>query len=209
VLRNETHKLEHHMSLKIENSSPDVPLPTLKLDNQFAVVGGSARFYCEAFIGKKELPDMEIGIKWYRTLDGDEQEISEDWQEIVKREDEQIVGSYLNIPSVTVSHFGRYLCRIEIGNSPTHRLNMSADLINALPIIVEDINLLLDPYFLAVCAFVATISIISALVRFTRLCSKNTKELESLPLTLRQKSKNCLSLSDEVKVLMIDLHERR
>ncbi|KAG5673504.1 hypothetical protein PVAND_003548 [Polypedilum vanderplanki] len=31
-----------------------------------------ARFYCEAFVGKKVLPDIAISIRWYHSNEGDE-----------------------------------------------------------------------------------------------------------------------------------------
>lgn len=43
----------------------------------------------------------------------------------MNREDDQIVGALLRIPKVDKHHYGRYMCRIEIGNA-AHRLEMSA-----------------------------------------------------------------------------------
>ncbi|CRK91889.1 CLUMA_CG005509, isoform A [Clunio marinus] len=157
VLRNDTHKIEHQIVLKVLESSPDVPLATFTPQNQFADIGGSARFFCEAFVGKKDLPDISISIKWYHMSDGNQDDvINDNQQEVVKREEEEIIGSYLTISEVTSSHFGRYLCRVEMGNSQTHRLEMSAELINALPIETNNF-IFLNPYLLASCAFVITL----------------------------------------------------
>lgn len=41
------------------------------------------------------------------------------------REDDQIVGALLTIPEIKSHNYGRYVCRIEIGNA-AHRLDMSA-----------------------------------------------------------------------------------
>lgn len=41
------------------------------------------------------------------------------------REDDQIVGALLTIPKVGLHNYGRYICRIEIGNA-AHRLELSA-----------------------------------------------------------------------------------
>jgi expansin (peptidoglycan-binding protein) len=46
------------------------------------------------------------------------------------REDGQIIGSYLEIPSIKSHHYGRYLCRIETGNV-NNKLEMSAWLLRS------------------------------------------------------------------------------
>jgi len=185
VLRNDTHKMEHHVKLTVLDSSPDIPLATFIPGNQFANLGGTARFFCEAFVGKKDLPDISISIKWYHVTDDNQQDHLLDLidqQEIVKREEEQIIGSYLNISEVTMDHFGRYLCRVEIG-SKSHRLEMSAELINALPIAADKYSILWNPYFLAACAALITISLFFLVLHSRRWCTKhvislNANELE-------------------------------
>lgn len=148
------------------DSSPDVPLATFSPENQFADVGGSARFFCEAFVGKKDLPDISIVIQWYHVLDDNLiHPISDEQQETVKREEEQIIGSYLTIPHIQLHNYGRYLCRVEIGNSQTHRLEMSAELINALPIDASRNTIFLNPYFLASCAALVTVLLFFLLFR--------------------------------------------
>lgn len=131
-------------------------------------VGDPARFYCEAFIGKVDLPDAITGIKWYQVFeDNQEIEVDDHEQESVKREDGQIVGSYLEIREVKAHNYGRYLCRIEIGNSPTHRLEMSSWLILNQPIKATEISFMLNPYLLAICAAVIVICIF-LLLKMTR-----------------------------------------
>lgn len=111
--------------------------------------------------------------------------IDDDQQEIVKREEDKIIGSYLNIKAVTLNHYGRYLCRVEMGNSQTHRLEMSAELINALPIEAENNGIFFNPIFLAACAAVV-VFLIFFLVHLTRrwcqnhLITFNSNELEIL-----------------------------
>jgi hypothetical protein len=109
-------------------------------------------------VGKKDLPDISISIRWFHVMDDNHANLlSEELQETVKREEEQIIGSYLTIPQVTMNHYGRYLCRVEMGNSQTHRLEMSAELINALPIEAGRNSIFLNPYFLASCAALVTV----------------------------------------------------
>jgi Immunoglobulin domain len=138
-------------------------------------VGGSARFFCEAFVGKKDLADIAISIRWYHvTDDNQDRQISEDLQEIVKREEEQIIGSYLTIPHVTVEHYGRYMCRVEMGNSQSHRLEMSAELINALAIKADGNSILVNPYFLASCAAIITVLLLAVGVLAKRRFSEKS-----------------------------------
>ena len=173
VLRNATHKLEHHIDIKVISSSPDIPLATFKPVDQFVNIDGSARFYCEAFIGKKALPNIAISIKWHHlsddnkilSLNNDDNHIGE---EVVYREDGQIIGSYLTITQVTLNHYGRYLCRIEIGNSYNHRLDMTASLINALPIEANVGSILTNHIFLGSCAAIIALITFFLLLHCTK-----------------------------------------
>jgi hypothetical protein len=162
--------MKHEIELKVKSSSPDIPLATFRPTDQFANIDGSARFYCEAFIGKKDLPDISITVRWYQVTDDNKiHSIADEAQEVVKREDEQIIGSYLKISGVTYNHFGRYLCRVEMGNSKTHRLEMSASLINALPIEADTKSMILtNPFFLGSCAAIITIITFFLILRFTQ-----------------------------------------
>lgn len=73
------------------------------------------------------------------------------------REDDQIIGAYLIIPRVQPHNYGRYLCRIEIGNS-AHRLDMVA-WIFGLPTVVES-DSVLPPLCLALIAAILTVGIL-------------------------------------------------
>ncbi|CRK91891.1 CLUMA_CG005511, isoform A [Clunio marinus] len=182
VLRNDTYKLEHNIQLRILESSPDVPLATFTPQNQFADIGGSARFFCEAFVGKKDLPDISISIKWYHMSDGNQDDvINDNQQEVVKREEEEIIGSYLTISEVTSSHFGRYLCRVEMGNSQTHHLELSAELINALPMEDYATDIFRNPYFLATFTAVLTF-VLFFLVFYSRFKAIGPRKLDSFEM---------------------------
>ncbi|CAO1441779.1 unnamed protein product [Diamesa tonsa] len=187
VLRNDTHKSGHHIHLQIKRNSPDVPLATFQPKPLYLNLDESARFYCEAFIGKVDLPDVRSNIKWYQLFDNDHKvEISKDdsIQEDVVREDGQIVGSYLLIEHIKAHNYGRYMCQIDIGNSPTHRLEMTSLLIFEKPISATQDNLLFNPYLLAAIAAFFTIMIVF-LLRYTRqhwlnYLINNSNELEVL-----------------------------
>lgn len=199
VLRNATHTMEHHIELKVKSSSPDIPLPTFKPTDQFVVIDGTARFYCEAFVGKKDLPDIAISIRWYHlTDDNNIQAIDDDGkEEVVKREDEQIIGSYLTISGVTSNHYGRYLCRIEMGNSNKHRLEMSAALINAWLIRQKkSFANLTNPIFLGV-----SLSFIMAVILTVMLILKKYMGKTSA------KKKAALKMHRELAVLALFHHQ--
>jgi hypothetical protein len=150
------------------DSSPEVPLETFWPKTQYTDVGGSATFFCEAFVGKKDLPDIPVTIQWFfQSTDNQGNLVDEKYQEIVTREEEQIIGSFLKIPNVTSGDFGSYTCRIQIGNSPAYRLDMSVNLINALPIALDPIWL--EPYILAIMAAVATLLLIFFLLSYNNL----------------------------------------
>lgn len=174
-------------------------------------------------MGKKDLPDISISIQWYHILDDNfAYPISDEQQETVKREDEQIIGSYLTIPQVTMNHYGRYLCRVEMGNSKTHRLEMSAELINALPIEADRNSIFLNPYFLASCAALVTILLFFLIFRSHQWWAKylinfhanemeilnmKTKHLETPPVVPKLKkssSSKHSSRQDDTKI-MIDV----
>jgi hypothetical protein len=71
--------------LQIPESSPDTPLATFKPHDQYISLGHPARFFCEAFVGKVELPDARTEISWYRLFENDQEQETEGVQEIVTR----------------------------------------------------------------------------------------------------------------------------
>ncbi|XP_059610158.1 fibroblast growth factor receptor 3-like [Phlebotomus argentipes] len=125
VVSNETMKLEQHMSLVVQANSPDAPLPTYRPKDQTVPLGHTARFYCEAFVGNLGLPDVNSDISWYRVYEREQVPVSEDQQKVIRREDDQNIGAILELSNVDVKSYGRYMCRIEMGNA-AHRFEMSA-----------------------------------------------------------------------------------
>lgn len=84
VLRNDTHKMEHHIELIVKSSPPETPLATFVPQNlEELVVGDIARFYCEAFVGNLGLPDEKSEISWHRVVGKQLQKMQS--VEIVKR----------------------------------------------------------------------------------------------------------------------------
>lgn len=79
-------------------------------------LGETARFYCEAFVGKLDLPDATNKIVWMQMADDRPATVLDASQMNVTREDGQIIGSYLSIPNIQQHHFGRYRCQITSGN---------------------------------------------------------------------------------------------
>lgn len=154
---------------------------------------------------------MAISIRWYHVSDDNQDRpIADSQQEDVKREDEQIIGSYLNISKVSANHYGRYLCRVEMGNSQTHRLEMSAELINALPIEADNDSILLNPYFLAACAALITIFLFFLVLRSQQCCTNYLVKLNSNELEiLNMKAKNLESPSAMPKLKKSTAHRHK
>lgn len=91
---------------------------------------------------------------------------------LTHREDDQIIGAYLIIPHVQPHNYGRYLCRIEIGNS-AHRLDMFA-WIFGLPTVVEN-DSMLPPLCLALIAAILTVGILVLGKYLLAWCSNRQK----------------------------------
>lgn len=105
-------------------------MATFKPHDKYVPLNEETRFYCEAFVGKVKLPDSRNFISWFRFFDDGQMQMIDNEQEIIKRENDQIFGALLIIKKTDVHHYGRYLCRIEIGNVD-HRLEMSAWLLGS------------------------------------------------------------------------------
>ncbi|XP_055603652.1 fibroblast growth factor receptor 3-like [Uranotaenia lowii] len=117
VLRNDTDIIRHDIELRMQEDKPDYPLPTFQPKNMIINLGETARFYCEAFVGKLDLPDATNKIVWTRMLEDESASTASDTHQLnVSREDGQIIGSYLSIPKIQNYHYGRYRCQITSGN---------------------------------------------------------------------------------------------
>lgn len=116
VLRNDTGAIRHDIELQLQEDKPDNPLPTFKPKDMISNLGETARFYCEAFVGKLDLPDATNKIVWMQMFDDKPASVLDANQLNVTREDGQIIGSYLSIPKIQQHHYGRYRCQISSGN---------------------------------------------------------------------------------------------
>lgn len=117
VLRNDTSAIRHDIELQLQEDKPDNPLPTFKPKDMIVNLGETARFYCEAFVGKLDLPDATNKIVWMQMFDDKPAATVADANQLnVTREDGQIIGSYLSIPKIQQHHYGRYRCQITSGN---------------------------------------------------------------------------------------------
>ncbi|XP_055676833.1 fibroblast growth factor receptor 3-like [Lutzomyia longipalpis] len=159
VVSSETLKLEQHMSLVVQANSPDAPLPTYRPKDQTVQLGHTARFYCEAFVGNLGLPDVKSDISWHRVFEGELNPVLGGNQKIIRREDNQNVGAILELTNVDAKSYGRYLCRIDMGNS-AHRLEMSAWLFGP-PIKAEDSSSALLQFLAIILACMAFIALLT------------------------------------------------
>ncbi|XP_015109356.1 single Ig IL-1-related receptor isoform X2 [Diachasma alloeum] len=118
--RNDTDTLIGDISLKIvgEDTSgyTGKPLVTYKPVSQLVQLGGAARLFCEAYLGKVDLPDARNSVTWTKAGSNvtvpSRGRIS---QHRVSREDEQIIGSYLEITATTLEDYGQYECIVSNG----------------------------------------------------------------------------------------------
>ncbi|XP_011877858.1 PREDICTED: interleukin-1 receptor accessory protein-like 1 [Vollenhovia emeryi] len=127
--RNDTTTLEGDITLSVLDEESGVytgkPLPTYKPSSQLVPLGGSARIFCEAYLGKVDLPDAKNSVTWSRcdsnvTLPNHGRIA----QQRVSRENDQIIGSYLGIQDVTLEDYGKYKC--EISNGVDEEITLTA-----------------------------------------------------------------------------------
>ncbi|XP_074096650.1 single Ig IL-1-related receptor [Cotesia typhae] len=118
--RNDTDTLSSDITLGIvgEDSSgyTGKPLPTYKPISQLVPLGDAARLFCEAYLGKVDLPDAKNSVTWAKS-DSNITFLSSGRisKHRVSREDDQIVGAYLEIESTIAEDYGEYECRISNG----------------------------------------------------------------------------------------------
>ncbi|KAK0163544.1 hypothetical protein PV327_007215 [Microctonus hyperodae] len=119
--RNDTDILTGDISLEIvaggETSGyTGKPLPTYKPISQSVSLGGAARLFCEAYLGKVDLPDATNSVTWAKAGSNFTVPVhGRISQHRVSREDEQVVGSYLEIVGTKPKDYGEYECIISNG----------------------------------------------------------------------------------------------
>ncbi|XP_032678096.1 single Ig IL-1-related receptor-like [Odontomachus brunneus] len=129
LARNDTTTLEGDITLEVLNEESGIytgkPLPTYRPASQLVPLRGTARLFCEAYMGKVNLPDARNTVTWWKsgsnaTLPGDGRIA----QHRVSREDNQIIGSYLEIQNVLFTDYGEYKCIIS--NSVDEDITLAA-----------------------------------------------------------------------------------
>ncbi|XP_018392358.1 PREDICTED: interleukin-1 receptor accessory protein-like 1 [Cyphomyrmex costatus] len=101
------------------------PLPTYRPTSQLVPLGGTARLFCEAYLGKVDLPDAKNSVTWSKSDSNvtlpSHGRIA---QHRVSRENDQIIGSYLEIEDVTLEDYGEYKC--EVSNGVDEEITLAA-----------------------------------------------------------------------------------
>ncbi|XP_043461949.1 uncharacterized protein LOC122498329 [Leptopilina heterotoma] len=92
------------------------PLPTYRPAAQLVSLGGTTRLFCEAYLGNVGLPDAKNSVTWSKSDSNvtlpNHGRVS---QHKVSREDEHIVGSYLEIEDINLEDYGEYTCEVSNG----------------------------------------------------------------------------------------------
>lgn len=113
VLRNDTVVHSHTIHLKVFEKVPDDPKITYISQNKNVAVGQTVRLFCEAFGGQIDLPDAHSEAVWGKVTENGTDKVPPHIQQLKNnREDGQIFGTYLIIPSVKREDFGDYVCEI-------------------------------------------------------------------------------------------------
>lgn len=123
---NDSQAVSHTTSLTVFDISGymDEPLATYRLPTEHYVrLGQTARLYCEAFVGRIDLPDAVNEASWVRPgVNMSAEDETRYHQKIVSREKDQILGAYLFIEKVGRSDFGEYVCTVSNSGDQIIRL---------------------------------------------------------------------------------------
>ncbi|XP_076291881.1 interleukin-1 receptor accessory protein-like 1-B [Lasioglossum baleicum] len=136
--RNDTTILEGDITLAVlgEKSGgyTGKPLPTYRPASQLVPLGGAARLFCEAYLGKVELPDAKNSVTWSKSDSNvtlpSHGRIA---QHRVSRENNQIIGSYLEIEDITLEDYGEYKC--EVSNGVDEEITLPAHVYREEPLL--------------------------------------------------------------------------
>ncbi|XP_077294585.1 fibroblast growth factor receptor 4-like [Arctopsyche grandis] len=118
ILRNDTHVKVHTIMLIPIEKPPQTPRATFTPKDQRVELGQRVRLYCEAFVGRINLPDVRNDISWKRVYpDGTKPHNQHLQQEKITREDDQIIGAYFYINQVKSQDYGQYVCSVANADS--------------------------------------------------------------------------------------------
>ncbi|XP_054271299.1 uncharacterized protein LOC128991998 [Macrosteles quadrilineatus] len=125
---NDSRLVTHTTSLTVfvmKKNYMNMPLPTYNMPAEhFVKIGQTARLFCEAFVGKIDLPDANNEILWERPdFNMSSPDAKRYKQRNISREEGQVVGAYLVIERVSHSDFGEYVCSISNTGDQVLRLS--------------------------------------------------------------------------------------
>ncbi|KAF5281564.1 hypothetical protein FQA39_LY05099 [Lamprigera yunnana] len=113
LLRNDSMVYNHTINLEVFERVPYDPKITYISEDTEISLGQSIRLFCEAFVGRVDLPDTHYEVIWSkygenRTFENDSR-IS---QIKISREDNQTFGTFLIIKDSKKEDCGKYMCTI-------------------------------------------------------------------------------------------------
>lgn len=115
LVRNDTDELWHTINVTVMDAAgySGIPLQMYEPHDLYVQTGDEARFFCEAFVGRIDLPDAHNKVSWKRVEHNSSVTLPERFQVTSKpREDNEILGSYMLIHGVRREDFGQYTCQI-------------------------------------------------------------------------------------------------
>ncbi|KAK9888777.1 hypothetical protein WA026_001002 [Henosepilachna vigintioctopunctata] len=114
VLRNDTVVHSHTIILNVLAKVPDEPKITYISGDVEVARGENIRLFCEAFLGRIDLPDAHNEAKWSKKNSNrtllNEKRVR---QMNATRENDQTFGTYLIINNIQPEDFGVYVCTVK------------------------------------------------------------------------------------------------